>query len=312
MSSELQKALELKLSNYQSNRVDRLIRSVRECSPLGAALLDRAEQNGCKIVLGDGMKAAGSFVRKENAILLNHQMSDERLMSTLVHEARHLVQDENAPLCVAHCGLNLESLIRVCRTREADAKAFQCAAAHQMMTSNPKVWKEFFKASPKIAFAYIEKYKQTKSVEASLPEAFKAWFDDLEYADKYDRKMLSFMESRVSKGDDGLMEDRFSSKRAIGNICKYGSACYMKGEEGFLETERAMTIREDIFFRCADVSKSAFKNGQCEEEDKSFLKFFVKEAGGVVPGKNKSDKRPGVSEEWSFIMSCFDKRTAGR
>ena len=57
MSSELQKALELKLSNYQSNRVDRLIRSVRECSPLGAALMDKVQRQNCKVVLGSGMKA---------------------------------------------------------------------------------------------------------------------------------------------------------------------------------------------------------------------------------------------------------------
>lgn len=312
MSSELQKALELKLSSYRSNRVDRLIRSVRECSPLGAALMDKVQRQNCKVVLGSGMKAAGAFIKKDNTILLNHQMSDERLMSTLVHEARHMEQYENAPLCAAHYGLNLESLIRVCRAKEADAKAVQCAAAYQMLDSNPKVWKEFFKASPKIAMSYLEKYKQTKSIEASLPEAFKAWYDDLDYADKYDRKMLSFMESKVSDNERDLMEDDFSSKKTVEDVCRYGSACYMRGEEGFLETKRAMTVKEDIFFRCADVSQAAFDKGLCEQKDTSFVKFFVKSAGGIIAGKDKSDKKPSASEEWSFIMSCFDKKTAGR
>lgn len=313
MSSNLQQALALRLSDCRSNRADRLKREVCAGSAIAAALLDKVERGGCTIALEAGMKAAGAFFPGKNCIILNEELPDARLMSTLVHEARHFEQMQNAPNCAARSSLELESLIKVCRAREADAKAFQCAAAHQMLDSNPKVWKEFFHASPEIASAYADKFRETGSAEASLPEAFKAWYDDLDYADKYDRKMLTFMEGQLSKNTANLMKESFSSKALAEQICRFGKACYLKGTDAaFLDTRRAATIKEDIFFRCGEVSKRAFERGLSEKEDFSYIKLCVKGAAGIVGREGKMPRFSEADRRMMPVSAVAERRRYGR
>lgn len=276
-----------------AERMERIKKTVRDNSLLGAELIKRAEECGCAFVFVPGMKAAGSYLAQKNCIALNPSLSDERLASTVVHESRHCEQMQNAPEFAGYCSYRSADLIKVCRTREADAQAFQCASAYEMRREAPAVWSAYAAASPKVAAAYEQSRKEGKDLESSLPEAFKAWFDNGNYVDYYDRKVLSSLERAVDSGAAGVMSEKAPSDRLLTSLCQSGGKSYMRGEDlKFLETPRGSTVTEDIFFRCDSVTEKAFDKGLCEKEDLSFVGLYVKDGNRVVKASQKTPKRP--------------------
>ena len=120
----------------EEGRLQDLMKLVREHSPVGAAVLEEA--GDCKLFFYEMYGAAGAYYRGLNAIALNPHCSDAQLFSTLVHEARHASQRYADPK-----NPDMQTQIQLNRAKEADAMAFECAAAFDARNTYPDAWDTF-------------------------------------------------------------------------------------------------------------------------------------------------------------------------
>lgn len=217
-------------------RIKAIIECVRASSPTGKAVLD-ASINECKTqyVFAKGSAGAfGSYSSDLNAVVLNPLYTDEDLCSTIVHEARHSLQKRFKDG-------NLKSLILMSRTQEADASAHGCATAYEMRKNRPAVWKAFKTRSPRMASAY-ERTVSAGTKEA-LSEAFKAWFDNRSYVNRYDED--SIVKGQALKKIAPKRE--VSAKNLLSAVCARSEfGVYV--EPSFLNTDRALTITRGTAF----------------------------------------------------------------
>lgn len=267
-------------------RLKNLMRAVSENSPTGAEVLKDA--GDCSLLFKEFPGSAGAYLRYFNAVTLNPFCSDSVLFSTLVHEARHAAQkvpEVKNP--------DIWTKVQLNRVTEADAMAFECAAAFEARKKLPNVWEKFAVSHVKVAKAYVDAVCENASKSAALASAFKAWFDDRRYVDGYDQKETELFLSYPEK-------DALTSAQILRSVCRYGGAEYMSAEENFLYSERASFISENVYdtyerknaareenlsAACKDFSLSAFsvetpfkekrygKNAEREQKLREALSF---------------------------------------
>ena len=121
------------IRQQQDQRIQDLYDRAVQSSLIAQKILEQAMNNGVKISMLSGMTSVGTFDVSMKGFFLNPSMSDEVLMTTLVHEARHSDQS------VYYTSTNtIESAIKVNRAMEADAMSIQCAAAFEMRQATPR------------------------------------------------------------------------------------------------------------------------------------------------------------------------------
>lgn len=224
-----------KLRLHPSERMHALMRRVSQNSPTGKSILEKSlNENLTQFVFSDEISSLGVYIPSLNTVTLNSRYSDDALCSTLVHEARHSLQGHIE-------GGNLKSRLLISRTQEADAKAYQCAAAFEMKKTYPEVWESFKRSNKKIAAAY--ETEAEKGRKSALGEAFKAWFDDRDYADRYDSDAVLAVMGRARPD---LKE--VSASRIMKSVCA-GSEEGVYVDSSFLSTERALTVKRGTAFR---------------------------------------------------------------
>lgn len=216
-------------------RMAALIEAVRENSPTGKTVLDASiNEQGTQFVFAEGlMSALGSYFPDSNTVFLNPRYSDDALCSTIVHEARHSLQKRFEEG-------NLKSLILMSRTCEADASAHGCAAAFEMRTARPAVWKAFKAHSPRMALAYEASI--TAGPKEALAEAFKSWFDSRNYVGRYDSDSIM-----------RAMAGKLAPKRAVSSRNLLSAACARSPfgvyvDAAFLDSDRALTVKRGTAF----------------------------------------------------------------
>lgn len=279
MSGNLSAAFNGILDRTSDKRMASLLRRASELSPTAAALLsETADKRAPAYVFGaltDG--TMGTYVPFFDLILLNGRLPDEELLPTLIHETRHVGQysfsnqyDTKTSLCIN-------------RTMEADASAFECAAAYEIGQHEPAVWEAFQKNRPQIAAAYLQ---EAARPEKALSEAFKAWFDNRRYVGKYDRRILRAMETDYSlKG---------TSAEILAKICLFKGKTYVT-ETGFPETPRALAVDRR-------TALAARWKGFCHG-DRSVHDLYAEDKNGVL--------RP-LSEKKKFMPGFRAARREGR
>ncbi len=269
----------------RNERMKRLMTSVSENSPTAFETLQNASLRGCKYKFVDDMdRTLGTYDRFDKTIYLNEKHSDAVLSTVLVHEARHAVQ-HNLHLSSDR---NTATLLTMWRAGEADAMAFECAAAYEMQNDNPEAWFRFKNAHRGIAVAYSRERKASKDERNALSEAFKAWYDDAPYVAEYDRDALQFLEDNREKAGWSFLKDNVAGERIAFNLCRKGEDLYLR-DVIFLSSERAMTIDADIARRCRGVADDAlFLYGR---QDKSLDRLFVRDEEGTVRPM-KTETRP--------------------
>lgn len=260
----------------RNERMKRLMTSVAESSPTAFETLQSASLRGCKYKFADDMdKTLGTYNRFEKTIYLNEKHSDAVLSTVLVHEARHAVQ-HNLHLSANR---NTATLLTMWRSSEADAMAFECAAAYEMQNDNPEAWFKFKNAHRGIAVAYSREIKASKDGRSALGEAFKAWYDDAPYVAEYDKDALGFLEDSREKAGWSFLKDNIAGERVAFNLCRKGEDLYLH-DVVFLSSERAMTVDADIARRCRNVADDAlFLYGR---QDRSLDRLFVRDENGTV------------------------------
>lgn len=221
----------------EEGRLQDLMKLVREHSPVGAAVLEEA--GDCKLFFNEMYGAAGAYYRGLNAIALNPHCSDAQLFSTLVHEARHASQRYADPK-----NPDMQTQIQLNRAKEADAMAFECAAAFDARNTYPDAWDTFAVSHLKVVKAYADAALETQDRAACIREAFKAWFDDQSYVNRYDLLQSKYIHSSYIKEEKEFLP----SSEILESICRWGSdGGYMSKHSDFLETERIMSVSRDVY-----------------------------------------------------------------
>ncbi|MGN0904229.1 MAG: DUF6782 family putative metallopeptidase [Alphaproteobacteria bacterium] len=274
----------------RNERMKRLMTSVAESSPTAFETLQNASLRGCKYKFtGDMDKTLGTYNRADKTIYLNEKHSDAVLSTVLVHEARHAVQ-HNLHLSADR---NTATLLTMWRASEADAMAFECAAAYEMQNDNPEAWFKFKNMHRGIAVAFSREMKASRDERNALSEAFKAWYDDAPYVAEYDKDALQFLEDSREKAGWSFLKDNVAGERVAFNLCRKGDDLYLR-DVVFLSSERAMTIDADIARRCRGVADDAlFLYGR---QDRSLDRLFVRDENGTVHPM-KTETRPARPQD---------------
>lgn len=270
----------------ERERLQKLMRTVSENSLTGAEVLKQAENTS--LLFHEFSGTAGSYLPYFNTITLNPLCSDTVLFSALVHEARHAVQkipEVKNP--------DIWTQIQLNRTTEADAMAVECAAAFEARKTKPAVWETFALAHSKVAAAYSDSVCKTPSETAALASAFKAWFDDRRYVDRYDEKETELFLLCPEK-------TALTSAQILRAVCRAGAEEYMSAEADFLYSDRASIISENVYG--IYERKNAEREGDVSKvrKDFSLTSFFaVTPTGDKRFGKN-SEKARNLKNILSF------------
>ena len=242
-------------------------------SEAGKETLDIAVKAGYKFGFLDASSGdAGTCFGTVHAIGLNPVVSDDKLISTLCHEARHAGQKDRMKYIPDRDLLDVASGVRRARAEEADAEAYAALACKQLELQGDK--------APMAAFAESDLGKETYAAfEKSLSEqngvlndkvvadAFKGWYshNGLQGAVKQlyeEAYILQPMRDGVKKFEKGQTEgvypfnEKMSSKEVIEQIGWTGKGNYLAGEDpDFLDKGLFISISErtkqdaNIFFR---------------------------------------------------------------
>ena len=273
---KLPSAFQNSSADISEARMKALMQRVCDNSQIGAETLSEATARGCKYVFSDELGSClGTYFRDKKLIALNPKYSDAALASTLVHEARHAVQ--KAPLLSTE--KSICSLLTGWRAAEADAMAFECAAAYEMQDKDPEAWFHFKYSHKNVALAYSRTKKEPSEGKTPLGEAFKAWFDDTSYVTRYDCETVNFLENNMHSAGWSFLRNDVSGKSIAFNLCRYGASSYLPDAD-FLDSKRALTVDEEIASRCRRVADNALLT--YGRKDLSLTRLFVRSYDGTV------------------------------
>lgn len=256
------------IRQQQDQRIQDLYDRAVQSSLIAQKILEQAMNNGVKISMLSGMSSVGTYDDSKKGIFLNPSMSDEVLMTTLVHEARHSDQS------VYYTSTNtIESAIKVNRAMEADAMSIQCAAAFEMRQTNPRIFDEFKGKHPAVASAYMQEIQASKDTQKALCSAFKAWYTDAKYVDDYDRDVADFMKKHYNPSRSLRS---VSDRDLIMNLCPY-----MRHDKDFLASKEANTINREVYDAARKIELDKMPSSRSVKRT-SLDSMCVRESDGKV------------------------------
>ena len=187
-------------------RLEALIDRIAKQSPAGKALLEEAAKH-CSLCLSDELPddRLGAADREEGVIYLNMNKSDEALITTLLHEARHACQFANGCASFGKNVLTVKSQLMHDRAMEADADAAAGVIAFEMAEKGDKVvFETFAKKRPETAKAIVgHAAKDPASSSNDLTEAaFKGWYDSEAMKSAYEKAYLCDALTEIMCRDD--------------------------------------------------------------------------------------------------------------
>ena len=238
--------------NELSERVNRLIDRVSKSSPTGKKIIESALERGISIGIDYDKKTLGSYMPSFQYVSLNGSVSDEQLLSTIVHECRHSEQTTKQDM-----SYTVHAAITETRAMEADAMAHECAAVYQMRKAEPKTYKLFCDRHAGIMKAYEASFNKDKDETKAKAEAFKAWYDHAEYVELYDRSVTDFMAM-------GMLNAGAYKKDMPDEVLKEN---FPYIEPSFFTSQRAMTVSEKTVQETEKVERGHIRH---------FFKFFGK------------------------------------
>lgn len=266
----------------RKERVQRLIERVSKSSPTGKRLIESALERGISIDMEMGSGSClGSYMPSFKSVSLNENVSDEQLLSTIVHECRHSEQNLKSEMASTVYAAIVDT-----RAVEADAMAHECAAVYQMRKAEPEVYKLFNDRHAGIMKAYETSFEKDKDETKAKAEAFKAWFDDAGYVERYDRSVTDFMS--MGQLHSGAYKKDLSVKAISENVP------YVEPE--FFTSQRATTVSEEIAGEVAKIERGhirhAFKIFSKSKLPTSADKFYVRDGkGNITPPKTKDSPK---------------------
>lgn len=123
----------------------------------------------------------GAFMPKTNRIVLSKTAPNNKLFSTMVHEARHMYQHQNGCDRYERGGLDIQSQIMLDRAKEADAQTTALTACFEWVgAGDQKPFQAFCDQSPEIYNSYFFNRKKQKfkdGTDKAKTAIFKAWYE---------------------------------------------------------------------------------------------------------------------------------------
>ncbi len=222
-------------------------------SEAGKETLEIAAEAGYKFgFLDAGTNCFGCCFGGIDAIGLGPMATDDKLVSTLCHEARHAGQGVRMEGIPGRDELNVASIIKSSRAKEADAQAYAvkaCYELHQQGDMGPlATFKEFY---PPIYDAFetsIAKHGEMNN--QVVTDVFKGWYDQTTTKQAYeDGYIIDPMHSALECFDKGPPYFAYSfafdvpSATVVDKIGYTKEGNYLQGENpNFLEEEKFISI----------------------------------------------------------------------
>lgn len=184
---------------------------------------------------------------------LGPMASDDKLVSTLCHEARHAgqgVRMENIP---DRDELNVASIIRASRAKEADAQAYAVKACKELeMQGDKGPLATFSKFYPPIYAAYEKALAEQNGVmnDKVVAGTFKGWYDQTGTKQNYEEGyIIDPMHDAIEQFNKGTTKDTYTFEKSVTSeqvVDKIGwtkNGNYLADEDPkFLDGERFISI----------------------------------------------------------------------
>lgn len=302
MAEKLQNAfLNKRDDDADYKRLRHLIDTAVKYSPTAAGIIDEAATGYCF----EDIDSIGSYSSWNGLVRLNPKYPDEVLLTTLVHECRHARQSDKDNFSRYDIRTNLQWN----RAAEADAMAWQCAAAYEMKDALPGVWDKFRQSHPAVALSYASALKNTDDQDKALGAAFKAWHEDASYVAQYDKNLMKSLTQFVRKSEKkDLLSISIDPEEIAGTICRGNEKSYL--EKGFMTSEQALTVREkDVWPAILNLqSAAADRTGM---EDLSAEELFTCDIFGKTVSR-RTDKPVTLAEPMAVGNVFAENVPAGK
>lgn len=228
----------------------RLLENVAEritVSSLGREILNEAAGYTVRLMpLGSSRGACNPESRE---LMLSDGLSEDQLVSTLVHEARHAGQFERG--CHKNFkGFQAQSVILETRLTEADAVACSAGVCAEMSEKRDTApFGDIRRSYPGVAQAFAEAYMkndpENRRAEA-LTAAALAWYDNDALKMLYERSYV------VKPADDDFKDaggrpapKALDAGKTVSMVCTLGGGNYFTGSAELLHTEKFAAVSEE-------------------------------------------------------------------
>ena len=183
-------------------------------SPAGRETLEIAAQAGYKFgFLDAATNCFGCCFGGIDCIGLGPMASDDKLVSTLCHECRHAGQGVRMKDIPDRDKLNVASIIRVSRAKEADAQAYALKACKELeMQGDRGPLATFAKFYPPIYDAYESAFNQEGVLNDKVVAAvFKGWYDQKGTKQNYEEGyIIEPMHDAIEQFNKGTNVDTYT------------------------------------------------------------------------------------------------------
>lgn len=224
-------------------------------SEAGRETLEIAAKAGYKFgFLDAATNCFGCCFGGYNFIGLGPKASDDKLVSTLCHECRHAGQSVRMKNIPERDKLNVASIIRVSRAKEADAQAYAVKACKELeLQGDEGPLSTFKKFYPPIYDAYEKAFKEQGVLNDKVVAAtFKGWYDQTGTKQNYEEGyIIEPMHNALEAIDKGFGVGSYFFHRNVNSadiVAKIGwtkDGNYLAGENpDFLNEDHFLSVGE--------------------------------------------------------------------
>lgn len=271
--------IDVDLSLCADDELPRMIHIVNRLakSDAGRETLEIANKAGVKFGFLDAKtNCFGCFFGGVNYIGLGPMASDDKLVSTLCHESRHAGQSVRMADLPDRDKLNVASIVRYSRAKEADAQAYAVKACKELEDQGDKgPLATFAKFYPPIYKSYEQAIaKEGVLNDTVVADVFKGWYDQTGTKQNYEEgyiiePMHDAIEQNFAgngKDDEGTytFAENVDSKTVVEKVGWTKNGNYLSAENpDFLDEPRFASVGErtksdaQAFFeirqRCAGI-----------------------------------------------------------
>lgn len=234
----------------QKRKLTRILNKLKKIPTGQKALADMAANK--TVVALDNISGWGAFFPKNNRILLAREAPVTKLFSTLVHEARHMMQHQCGCGRYTRDSLDIQSQIMLDRAKEADAQMTALTACFEWAQSgDQKPFQMFTEKTPQIYDYYFAQKKKRRfkdNTNTAKTEIFKGWYEQDRIRQGYEISYMGRSAAReliqtVEKGKKGNIYTGARERKNLTpqQVLALIGADYMKDPE-FLVSDKALGV----------------------------------------------------------------------
>lgn len=301
VSLRLQEAFEQKPGDTSFKRLKKIQRMVEE-SPVGRDVLEAAKQTGTRFRLDNSLtECSGIYSYEERSILLNARESDAYLATTMVHEARHAWQAQQAIQLTP--SLDVKSFFMTGFAIEADAVTTEAYFANDVRGKHPEIWQTLLedKYAP-VAHAFRDGIRRSNMVRDGLDRAFQAWYT-VSSVPQYGADYVDFLEKScqnpVCASQREFLNTSVSAEQLVAVLCSHRGETYLRSP-AVLESPEKLNLPEADKERLDKALISWAKQAHRSPDVGSDAIFVKNKDGTYTPGKKLLPEKLQANPLWRY------------